>query len=233
MVRGGQPVDVPTSQIVRGDVAWLGPGDRVPADLRLLETAALRVDESSLTGESVPVTKQADLALAPAAELGDRQTMAYAGTLVTADEGRGVAVATGPAAELGRIVQLVEEAREPRTLLQTGHARTRRLAGLGGDRVQRARAHPRRAHCWSAPQGDAPRRAHLAFATIPEELPILITIVPGLGAQGMQPGAAIAFLIAGPVTTVPAMSAVWGSSGPACSPSISAWRLSAPWSSGF
>jgi Ca2+-transporting ATPase len=118
LLRGGEPVEVPASEVVLGDVALLGPGDRVPADLRLVEAAALRIDEASLTGESIPVTKNAEAVLSPAAELGDRRTMAYASTLVTAGKGRGVVVATGPAAELGRIAALVEEAREPRTPLQ-------------------------------------------------------------------------------------------------------------------
>lgn len=75
----------------------------MPADLRLVETVALRVNESSLTGESVPVAKQADIVLPPETELGDRRNLAYAGTIVAAGKGRGVVIATGRATELGRI----------------------------------------------------------------------------------------------------------------------------------
>ena len=105
-------------EVVSGDLVLLSPGHRVPADLRLVETTALRVDESNLTGESAPVAKEAEAQLPADAELGDRRTMAYAGTLVTAGKGRGVVVATGRATELGRIAQLAREAREPRTPLQ-------------------------------------------------------------------------------------------------------------------
>jgi P-type Ca2+ transporter type 2C len=182
VVRGGEPVEVPASQVVPGDVALLGPGDRVPADLRLVDTAALRIDESSLTGESVPVAKHAEAVLAPAAELGDRRTMAYAGTLVTAGKGRGVVVATGPAAELGRIAGLVEQARAPRTPLQ--HA----MRQLSGWLVWVAIGFSALVPALGVLVADRPLNEMLlvgltlAFATIPEELPILITIVLGLGA---------------------------------------------------
>lgn len=118
MVRAGQPVEVPTAELVPRDLVVLKPGDRVPADLRLVETAALRIDESSLTGESAPALKEAAAVLPPETELGDRLNMAFAGTLVTAGKGRGVVVATGGTTELGRIAGLAEEAREPRTPLQ-------------------------------------------------------------------------------------------------------------------
>lgn len=101
-----------------GDVVLLAAGHRVPADLRLLEALALRIDESSLTGESVPASKNAEATLQVDAELGERSTMAHAGTLVVAGKGRGVVVATGGATQLGRIAGLVREAREPRTPLQ-------------------------------------------------------------------------------------------------------------------
>lgn len=95
------------------------PGDRVPADVRVVEAVALRIDESSFTGEAVPVAKAADAAALPeATELGDRRTMAYSSTLVTAGRGRGLVVATGHATELGRIARLSEQAKEPRTPLQ-------------------------------------------------------------------------------------------------------------------
>jgi P-type Ca2+ transporter type 2C len=182
LVRGGEPVEVPASQVVPGDVALLGPGDRVPADLRLVDTAALRIDESSLTGESAPVAKNAEAVLSPAAELGDRRTMVYAGTLVTAGKGRGVVVATGPATELGRIAGFVEEARAPRTPFQQA------MRQLSGWLVWVAIGFSALVPALGVLVADRPLNEMLlvgltlAFATIPEELPILITIVLGLGA---------------------------------------------------
>lgn len=95
LIRDGQILEVPAAEVVPGDLVFLAPGKRVPADLRLLETAALRIDESCLTGESVPVSKDADAVVPESAELGDRHTMVYSGTLVTAGKGRGLAIATG------------------------------------------------------------------------------------------------------------------------------------------
>jgi Ca2+-transporting ATPase len=182
VLRAGQAATIPTADVVPGDVVLLQPGDRVPADLRLVETVALRVDESGLTGESVPVAKRAGEVLPAATELGDRLNLAFGGTLVTAGKGRGVVVATGRDSEVGRLVGLTREAREPRTPLQE---HLRQLAGwlvwvaigfsvlvpLVGLVVAR--------RPW---QEMLLTGLTLAFATIPEELPILITVVLGLGA---------------------------------------------------
>lgn len=190
-IRDGTPREVPARELVPGDLVLLEPGDRVPADVRLVEATALRADESSLTGESVPVAKQADAELAADAELGDRRTMLYAGTTITAGKGRGVVVATGRATELGRIAGLVASAREPRTPLQL---HLKQLAGwlvwvalgfsvlvpLLGILVAR--------RPW---QEMLLTGLTLAFATIPEELPILITIVLGLGAYRLAQERAI------------------------------------------
>lgn len=118
VLRDGRHAEVASRDLVPGDVVLLAAGRRVPADLRLLEAVALRVDESSLTGESTSASKNAETVLGADAELGDRGTMAHAGTLVVAGKGRGVVVATGAATQLGRIAGLVREAREPRTPLQ-------------------------------------------------------------------------------------------------------------------
>ena len=106
VVRDGRRQGIMASQIVPGDIVLLEPGERVPADMRLLEAAGLRIDEALLTGESVPSEKETQ-ATAADAPLGDRHGMAYSGTLVTAGTGRGVAVATGPATQIGRISGLL------------------------------------------------------------------------------------------------------------------------------
>jgi Ca2+-transporting ATPase len=181
-VRGGVPVEIATSDVVPGDVVLLRAGDRVPADLRLAESVALRVDESSLTGEAVAVAKGADDVHVETAELGDRTTMAYGSTLVTAGRGRGIVVATGRATKIGRIASLSEEVKEPRTPLQRAMRELSRWltwAALGFSVLVPVlgvlvAGRPLREMILTG--------LTLAFATIPEELPILITIVLGIGA---------------------------------------------------
>jgi len=180
VIRDGADRQVPVENIVPGDLVVLRPGERVSADLRLVEALGLMIDEASLTGESVPVVKDV-VPVPPATELGDRRDMAYAGTLVTTGKGRGVVVATGMATEIGRIVRLVREVREPRTPLQVS---MRQLAGwlvwlaLGFSVLV-----PVLGFLFGQPLREMVLTGlTLAFATIPEELPILITIVLGLGA---------------------------------------------------
>lgn len=181
-IRGGAAVNLPTAELVPGDVVLLEPGTRVPADLRLLESAALRVDESNLTGESVPVSKAAEEVLVPPTPLGDRRNLAFSGTVVTAGKGRGTVVGTGADTELGRIGRLAEEAREAKTPLQ------RQLAQLAGWLVWLALAFSVLIPLLGVLVAGRPWREMLltgltlAFATIPEELPILITVVLGIGA---------------------------------------------------
>src|SRR6478735_4208165 len=107
--RDGGWVTVPAADLVPGDVVRLMPGDKVPADLRLLQAHQLRIDEAALTGESVPSSKTTDPVAADAG-VGDRGSMAFSGTIVSAGQGRGVVTATGPVTELGRIQSLADEA---------------------------------------------------------------------------------------------------------------------------
>lgn len=180
-IRDGSPAELPAHELVPGDLVLLEPGRRVPADLRLTETVALRVDESNLTGESLPVNKAADAVLAADLTLGDRRTAAFAGTLVVAGRGRGVVVTTGPATELGRIAHLTRSAREPRTPLQQ---HLKRLAGtlvwvaLGFSVLVPVLGVLIAGQPWPTMLLTG---LTLAFATIPEELPLLITIMLGLG----------------------------------------------------
>lgn len=116
VLREGVPVEIPSREVVPGDVVLLGAGDRVPADLRLMEANLLEVDESLLTGESLPVAK--DQRAAPSASgIAEQLGMAFSGTVVTRGTGRGVVVATGRASEIGRIAERLRE-REPTTPLQ-------------------------------------------------------------------------------------------------------------------
>ncbi len=122
--RDGETVQVAAQQVVPGDIVLVEGGDVVTADLRLLEASKLQADESALTGESVPVSKQVE----PVEEdtpLAERASMLFKGTAVTRGSGRGVVAATGMETELGNISSLVKQAEEEKTPLQ------RRLSQLG------------------------------------------------------------------------------------------------------
>jgi magnesium-transporting ATPase (P-type) len=106
--RGGHWAEIEADGLVPGDIVRLRSGDRVPADVRLIEAVNLRIEESALTGESVPAEKKTDPAAA-AAGIGDRLGMAYSGTMVAAGRGLGVVTATGAATELGRINRMIAE----------------------------------------------------------------------------------------------------------------------------
>ena len=108
VIRDRQPRRLASSSLVPGDLVCLKAGDKVPADLRLLQCKHLQINESALTGESVPVDKDSK-PLKEETSLSDRLNMAYAGTIVTAGQGRGIVVATGVATETGKISALMEQ----------------------------------------------------------------------------------------------------------------------------
>jgi len=117
VVRGGKVVRLSAVELVPGDIVQLQAGARVPADLRLVTSRDLQVTEAALTGESVPVEKDASLLIEPEAVLAERRNMAYASTLVTYGTATGVVVATGDGSEIGRISQLISSATELETPL--------------------------------------------------------------------------------------------------------------------
>ncbi|MFA0815143.1 MAG: cation-translocating P-type ATPase [Anaerofustis sp.] len=124
--RGGNIVRVKSEEIVPGDVVLLEAGDSVSADMRLIETASMKIEEASLTGESVPSDKHADVIETKEDDvpLGDRTNMAYMGTNVVYGRGEGVVVATGMKTEMGKIANIIAEAKDEKTPLQ------KKLAGL-------------------------------------------------------------------------------------------------------
>ncbi|WP_193611123.1 cation-translocating P-type ATPase [Nocardioides lijunqiniae] len=124
ILRDGVQRLVPSGQLVPGDVVLMEAGDKLPADLRLIQEADLSVDESALTGESLPVAKDEGVVLPESTAVADRKNMAYSGTLVTAGTGVGVVVATGADTELGAIHRLVSSAKSLATPL------TRQLASF-------------------------------------------------------------------------------------------------------
>src|SRR5215467_5173323 len=105
-MRNGEARMVPAEELVPGDVVLLESGDKVPADLRLADAKYLRTEEAALTGESIPAEKSAD-AVSANATIGDRQSMAFSGTMVISGRATGIVVATGSETELGRINQLL------------------------------------------------------------------------------------------------------------------------------
>ena len=122
VIRGGEQLSVPSSEIVVGDIVVLEAGDSVPADCRILESASMKVEEAALTGESVPVTKRADvIELAEGADdvpLGDRKNMCYMGSTVVFGRGRIVVVACGMDTEMGKIADAISRTEDEQTPLQ-------------------------------------------------------------------------------------------------------------------
>jgi Ca2+-transporting ATPase len=118
VLRDGHLITVPAQELVPGDVVTLEAGNYVPADMRLIESFNLKIDEASLTGESVPVQKKADAVLGRDIPLGDRRTMAHMSTLVTYGRGRGVVMATGMDTEIGLIAEMIQAYEEEPTPLQ-------------------------------------------------------------------------------------------------------------------
>ncbi|MBI4460619.1 MAG: HAD-IC family P-type ATPase, partial [Acidobacteria bacterium] len=184
IIRDDEEREVPARDLVPGDVVLLRAGDKVPADARLHEAVNLKLDESSLTGESVPVGKHAAPLPAPDLGVGDRKNMVYAGTAPTYGRGLGVVVATGMNTEFGKIAQLLQTVRTARTPLQenldkTGHLLARAAFLVVGIIVALGlfRGQP---FLEMFLFGIA-----LAVAVVPEALPAVVTISLAIGVQRM------------------------------------------------
>ncbi len=130
VIRDGATHTIPARTLVPGDVVLLEAGSIVPADLRLVETARIRVDESSLTGESVPAEKDAEAVLDRSAGVADRVNCAFSGTTVTYGRGRGIVTATGTMSELGKIAAALDQSEEE-TPLQRKLEEFGRVMGIG------------------------------------------------------------------------------------------------------
>ena len=127
VIRGGTVSRLPASELVPGDIVQLQAGSRVPADMRLVASRDLQVIEAALTGESVPVEKNASLIITPEAVLAERRNMVYTSTLVTYGTATGVVIATGDNSEVGRISQLIASATKLETPLTQKIAQFSRL----------------------------------------------------------------------------------------------------------
>ncbi len=184
VLRDGHRRTLDAERLVPGDVVLLKAGDRVPADLRLIESHGLRLDEAALTGESVPVEKRTT-AVAEDAALAERVGMAYAGTMVAGGQGAGVVVATASATELGRISSLLGRVQTLTTPLLREIARFARALSVAIVTVSAAMvALGWGLHGTPLAEGFMAGVA-LAVAAIPEGLPAIITITLAVGVQRM------------------------------------------------
>ncbi len=183
--RDGELKEVSSEDIVPGDIIIIDAGRYIPCDLRLIETANLKIEESALTGESVPVDKDATLILEDKnVPLGDQKNMAFMSTLVSHGRGIGVAVATGMTTEIGKVASLLKESKKELTPLQRKLEHLGKLLGIVAlgicsliffiGLLQKRDLFEMFLTAIS-----------LAVAAVPEGLPAIVTIVLALGVQRM------------------------------------------------
>ncbi len=184
VVRGGERRGIAADKLVPGDLVELRSGDRVPADMRLIRARDLKIEESALTGESVPADKTS-AAVDAGAVPGDREGMAFSGTMVTFGRGRGIVVATGADTEIGRISGMMDQVAAPRTpLLRKIDRFGNMLSGVILGLTVLFFTIGRVFHDY--PVGELFLAViGLAVAAIPEGLPAILTITLALGVQRM------------------------------------------------
>ncbi len=203
VIRSGATRRVAASELVPGDVVVLRSGDKVPADLRLFSVKDLRVDESALTGESLPVGKMTD-PLPQDAVLGDRRNMAYASTLITYGQAMGVVVSIGDCTEIGRISTMVSEADELATPL------TRKIASFSHLLLWAILALAALTFAAGMMRGEKAAdmfmaAVALAVGAIPEGLPAAVTVILAMGVSRMAARGAI-------IRKLPAVETLGGAS---------------------
>ena len=184
VLRDGHRISIPARELVPGDIVFLEAGNFVPADLRLLEAVNLKIDEAPLTGESVPVEKNATVLLGSDASLGDRLNTAFSGTVVSYGRGKGIVISTGMNTQLGLIATMLQSVEEEQTPLQIKLDQLGKLLGYaclvisaivfvsgwlqGGDPLEMFMV-----------------AVSLAIAAVPEGLPAVVTISLALGMREM------------------------------------------------
>lgn len=184
VLRNSEVKVIPAHTLASGDIVLLEAGDIIPADLRLIDTSNLKIDEASLTGESVPVEKRANATYQEEVTLGDRRNMAYMSTIVTYGRGAGVVVGTGHNSEIGKIATMIQSFASESTPLQKKLNQLGKILGFttiiicilvfaigllqGRDLVEMLMV-----------------AISLAVAAIPEGLPAIVTIVLAIGMNRM------------------------------------------------
>ncbi len=184
VIRDGIERDLPARCVVPGDIVRLETGDRVPADIRLIDSINLRTDEAALTGESTPISKKAALTVPSLAAIGDRVNTAFAGTLVTYGRGLGVVVETGMQTEFGRIVGLLGKTEARKTPLQKNLDRVGRALALAAIVIIALVV----AQGWLRGESLIQMLVFgiaLAVAVVPEALPAVVTVSLAIGARRM------------------------------------------------
>ncbi|WP_445683294.1 cation-translocating P-type ATPase [Sporosarcina sp. FSL W7-1349] len=182
--RDGVQREIPSEEVVPGDIVLLDAGRYVPCDIRLIETANLKIEEAALTGESVPVEKDADFQSGNSLPIGDRKNMAFMSTLTTYGRGVGIAVATGMETEIGKVAAMLDKSVDEETPLQKSLGQLGKYLGLlalaiciiifaigviqGRDYLDMFML-----------------AVSLAVAAIPEGMPAIVSIVLAIGVQRM------------------------------------------------
>jgi len=182
--RGGAVEERSARELVPGDIVLVEAGSVVPADLRVIESVNLRIQEAALTGESEPVEKHAAAIAEPGLPLGDRRNMAYMGTMITYGRGAGVVVATGMKTELGRIARLIQDVEHRATPLQDRLDQVGKLLAAVGVLIAGL------IMVIGLVRGETLSEMFLtgvsvAVAVVPEGLPAVVTVTLALGAQRM------------------------------------------------
>ena len=191
VLRDGEICKIKSEELVIGDVVVLEAGDVVPADLRLIDSASLKIEEATLTGESVPSEKDHTCVLKDDTPLGDRKNMAYSSSIVSYGRGTGVVVATGMNTEVGKIANMLKEEKSTQTPLQGQLAKTAKILSilvLGIALIIFI------ASFFNETTGTLANKISKSFMTavaiavaaIPEGLPAVVTIVLAIGVKRMS-----------------------------------------------
>lgn len=190
VIRGGKKEVIESSMVVPGDMVLLKTGDLVPADIRLLKSVELKAEESALTGESVPVEKDAEVVCKKGAVLSEQRNMVFAGTGIAAGNGVGIVAATGMDTNMGKIAHLLQNEASPQTPLQLRLKQLGKTLGLGVVAICLI------IFTLGLFQQKNPLEMFmiaisLAVAAIPEGLPAVVTIVLAIGIKRMAQKRAI------------------------------------------
>lgn len=203
VIRDGYQITIPSRNLVPGDVVLIEAGNYVPADIRLVESVNLKIDEASLTGESVPAEKDAKVILDKEIPIGDRRNSAFMSTVVTYGRGRGIVAATGMHTQIGLIAEMLQSYEKEETPLQRKLDQLAKMLGVGcfvvccvifiwgliRDTNLSAIIKDGLSAYFSVEKGDIVNlfmtAVSLAIAAVPEGLPAVVTICLALGMQSM------------------------------------------------